>query len=74
MGWQYFSESGYISGNPLKAGEDVYSRNKFNQAASDKIASNRDIPDTRLFSENIFTFIISSPDVLLFRLLYNAVA
>jgi len=47
VGWQYFSESGYISGNPLKAGEDVYSRNKFNQAASDKIASNRDIPDTR---------------------------
>jgi len=45
--WKYFSESAYITGNTLRAGEDAYARNKFNQAASDKIASNRDVPDTR---------------------------
>jgi len=45
--WKYFSESAYITGNTLRAGEDAYARNKFNQAASDAIASNRDVPDTR---------------------------
>jgi len=45
--WKYFSESAYITGNTLRSGEDAYARNKFNQAASDKIASNRDVPDTR---------------------------
>lgn len=47
VAWQYFNEESYINGNKLKPGEDVYFRNKFNQAASDKIASNRDVPDTR---------------------------
>lgn len=45
--WQYFAESSYIAGDRLEAGEDKYARNKFNQEASDKIASNRKIPDTR---------------------------
>jgi len=45
--WKYFSESAYITGNTLRAGEDAYARNKFNQAASDKITSNREVPDTR---------------------------
>jgi len=45
--WQYFSETAYIAGDRLRSGEDKYSRNKFNQEASDRIASNRDIPDTR---------------------------
>lgn len=45
--WKYFSESAYITGNTLRAGEDAYARNKFNQAASDKIASNREVTDTR---------------------------
>ena len=45
--WQYFAENSYIEGDRLRDGEDKYSRNKFNQEASDKIASNRKIPDTR---------------------------
>jgi len=45
--WEYFSENSYIAGDRLRSGEDKYSRNKFNQEASDKIASNRDVPDTR---------------------------
>ncbi len=45
--WQYFDERTYIDAKAVKMGEDAYSKNKFNQAASDKLASNRDIPDTR---------------------------
>jgi len=45
--WRYFDESAFVQGNTLKAGEDAYARNKFNQAASDKVASNREVPDTR---------------------------
>ncbi|KAF8784298.1 polypeptide N-acetylgalactosaminyltransferase 2-like [Argiope bruennichi] len=45
--WQYFDERTYISKTLLNPGDNPYSRNKFNQAASDKIPSNRDIPDTR---------------------------
>ncbi|CAB4065435.1 GALNT [Lepeophtheirus salmonis] len=43
----YFDQKSYIAGGSLRQGEDPYSRNKFNQAASDKLPSNRDIPDTR---------------------------
>ena len=45
--WQYFDERAYIDAKIVKEGEDAYARNKFNQAASDKLASNRLIPDTR---------------------------
>ncbi|XP_015903694.1 polypeptide N-acetylgalactosaminyltransferase 2-like [Parasteatoda tepidariorum] len=45
--WQYFEEKKYVSETILAPGENYYSRNKFNQAASDKLPSNRDIPDTR---------------------------
>jgi len=45
--WRYFDEKAFIEGNTLQAGEDAYARNKFNQAASDKVASNREVPDTR---------------------------
>ena len=45
--WQYFDEKSYIEAKAVKPGEDAYVRNKFNQAASDKLPSNRAIPDTR---------------------------
>lgn len=45
--WQYFDERGYISAKAVSEGEDAYAKNKFNQAASDKLTSNRDVPDTR---------------------------
>lgn len=45
--WQYFDESGYIKAGALRPGEDPYIRNRFNQAASDALPSNRAIPDTR---------------------------
>lgn len=45
--WNYFDERSYIERGRLLAGEDPYRRNKFNQAESDKLRSNRDIPDTR---------------------------
>jgi polypeptide N-acetylgalactosaminyltransferase len=45
--WQYFDERSYIDAKAVSAGQDAYAKNKFNQAASDKLASNRPIPDTR---------------------------
>lgn len=47
IAWNYFDERGYVSRGGLRAGEDPYARNKFNQEASDRLPSNRDIPDTR---------------------------
>ncbi|KAK2186807.1 hypothetical protein NP493_188g02041 [Ridgeia piscesae] len=45
--WQYFDEKAYIDKTRLQPGQDAYARHKFNQAASDRLNSNRDIPDTR---------------------------
>lgn len=45
--WQYFDERSYIEAKIVKEGEDAYARNKFNQVASDRLPSNRFIPDTR---------------------------
>jgi len=45
--WQYFDEKAYIDKTKLHRGQDAYARNKFNQAASDQLVSNRDIPDSR---------------------------
>ncbi|XP_067009455.2 polypeptide N-acetylgalactosaminyltransferase 2 [Anabrus simplex] len=45
--WNYFDERGYVERGGLQAGEDPYTRNRFNQLASDRLASNRDIPDER---------------------------
>ena len=47
VAWQYFDEREYISAGTVAPGEDTYARNKFNQAASDSLASDRAIPDTR---------------------------
>ncbi|BES94740.1 polypeptide N-acetylgalactosaminyltransferase [Nesidiocoris tenuis] len=47
---QLFDERAYIRGGALRAGEDPYIRNRFNQEASDKLPSNRDLPDTRVAS------------------------
>jgi polypeptide N-acetylgalactosaminyltransferase len=47
VSWNYFDERGYVERGGLKAGEDPYLRNKFNQKASDKLPSNRAIPDER---------------------------
>ena len=47
ISWKYFDEKHYISKATVAPNSDVYARNKFNQAASDRLASNRDIPDTR---------------------------
>ena len=42
-----FNEEAYLRGGALKEGEDKYNRNQFNQAASDAIGGDRNVPDTR---------------------------
>lgn len=41
----YFDEAGYVAAGTKDA--DPYVRNRFNQAASDNLPSNRNVPDTR---------------------------
>lgn len=43
----YLDEVSYVAADSLKRGDDAYSRNKFNQLASDSLRSNRPVPDTR---------------------------
>ena len=42
-----FEMDSYLKATSLKDGADAYSRNAFNQAASDKIGGERSVPDTR---------------------------
>lgn len=42
---RYFDEAGYVAGGSKD--NDPYVRNRFNQAASDNLPSNRAVPDTR---------------------------
>ena len=44
---EFLDEGAYIAAATLRPGADAYSRNKFNQAESDRIPSNRPVPDTR---------------------------
>ncbi|XP_053612243.1 polypeptide N-acetylgalactosaminyltransferase 2-like [Plodia interpunctella] len=44
-GRTYFDEGGYVAGGAKDS--DPYVRNRFNQAASDSLPSNRAVPDTR---------------------------
>ncbi|KAJ8721695.1 hypothetical protein PYW07_002470 [Mythimna separata] len=44
-GRAYFDEAGYVAGGSKDS--DPYVRNRFNQAASDNLPSNRPVPDTR---------------------------
>ena len=45
--WEYFDVKEYLDKTRIEPGRDAYARNKFNQAASDRIKMNRDVPDTR---------------------------
>ena len=44
---EFLDEAGYIAAATVKPGSDAYARNKFNQVESDRIPSNRAVPDTR---------------------------
>ena len=45
--WRNFDVATYIEKTKVRAGGDAYVRNKFNQVESDKLAMDRDVPDTR---------------------------
>ena len=45
--WQYFDERAYVDKTRLQPGQDAYARHKFNQGSSDRLLSNRNVPDTR---------------------------
>ncbi|CAG7721465.1 unnamed protein product, partial [Allacma fusca] len=46
--FEYFDEEAYLRDDRIHPGQDAYGKTKFNQKASDTIAINREIPDTRI--------------------------
>jgi polypeptide N-acetylgalactosaminyltransferase len=47
VSWDKFNTEAFLVKGRLKEGEDRYASNKFNQAASDAIAMDRSISDSR---------------------------
>ncbi|ETE65447.1 Polypeptide N-acetylgalactosaminyltransferase 2 [Ophiophagus hannah] len=45
--WQDFDQDAYVGVTMVKAGQDPYARNKFNQVESDKLRMDRNVQDTR---------------------------
>nr|XP_020642114.1 polypeptide N-acetylgalactosaminyltransferase 2 [Pogona vitticeps] len=45
--WQDFDQEAYVGVTMVKAGQDPYARNKFNQVESDKLRMDRTVQDTR---------------------------
>lgn len=45
--WRDFDQDAYVGGTMVRAGQDPYARNKFNQVESDKLRMDRAVPDTR---------------------------
>ena len=45
--WRHFDIKAYLDKTKVRPGGDAYIRNKFNQVESDKLAVDRDVPDTR---------------------------
>lgn len=45
--WQDFDQEAYVGVTMVRAGQDPYARNKFNQVESDKLRMDRNVPDTR---------------------------
>lgn len=45
--WQDFDQDLYVGATVVRAGQDPYARNKFNQVESDKLRMDRAVPDTR---------------------------
>lgn len=54
--WSKFNHEAYLAKGRLTPGEDRYAANKFNQAASDAVAWNRDIPDAREYKYGYLFF------------------
>ncbi|KAB0362274.1 hypothetical protein FD755_007524, partial [Muntiacus reevesi] len=48
--WDQFDERRYLNAKKWRVGDDPYKLYAFNQRESERIASNRVVPDTRLFS------------------------
>lgn len=47
--WDQFDERRYLNAKKWRVGDDPYKLYAFNQRESERVASNRVVPDTRLF-------------------------
>lgn len=61
--WDQFDERRYLNAKKWRVGDDPYKLYAFNQRESERIASNRAIPDTRHLRYLLFCTVTSCPSL-----------
>ncbi|KAI4587898.1 hypothetical protein MJG53_020576 [Ovis ammon polii x Ovis aries] len=69
--WDQFDERRYLNAKKWRVGDDPYKLYAFNQRESERIASNRVVPDTRLFRCTLLVYCADLPPTSIIIAFHN---